>query len=142
MTYLMLSGLIAFVFGIIVLVSPIFFKDFCAMVDKLVFELDALIKPYRIAIGLILLIVSFWIFFVIRRYPELWYLSAVAVIALLIGVLYLFFPRWLDRLSEVANILVFPTKEYVMGACKFVGVIMLAAGLYILVIWYLLLPRL
>lgn len=137
MTYLTASGVISIIFGIVVLIAPLFLKDFCARVDRVLFTIDDLLSPLRELIGLALIAVAGALYYVQILYPSLKYLQVFWVVALVFGLLYLVFPNWLEALSAVANRTIFPTKEYVMGSCKLMGTIFILAGIYILIIVYL-----
>lgn len=137
MIYLLISGIVAIAFGTIILIAPIFLKKFCATIDKLIFNLDDLLQPLRAVIGVILILVATAVYYISFRYPEIQILNVIWVIAAIFGLLFLFFPNWLKTISKVADTVIFPTKEYVMSACRVCGVIILLAGVYILIIYCL-----
>lgn len=136
MTYLIVAGIIAVLAGIYMLIAPIFFKNFCTVVDKIIFILDEKIQQIKLIVGVLLLGVAAWVFYLSLN-PEIGrMLHPVWVIALIFGLLYLFFPRWLDTVSKVANKSIFPIDQYVLGSTKVIGLLLLISAAYIFYMVY------
>jgi len=134
--YLLFSGIVALVFGFIILLAPNFFKSLSFRVDRVVFVVDDLLNPFREWVGLTLIVIAGFGYFITVQYPSLIELRFVWLIALIFGVLYLVLPNWLDLFSRIANRFIFPTREYVMGSCKLIGTLLILAGIYILGMLY------
>ena len=117
--YLLVSGIVALVFGIIILFAPNFFKKLSSMVDRVVFVVDDLLYPFREWVGLMLILIAGLGYYVTVQYTSLLELRFVWGLALIFGLLYLVFPNWLAVFSRFANRFIFPTREYVMGSCKY-----------------------
>ncbi|MDD4178751.1 MAG: hypothetical protein PHH14_01710 [Candidatus Margulisbacteria bacterium] len=137
MGYLMGSGLLAVIVGIIILIADYVFIEFSAKVDKFILDLDTLLKPAKLLIGSLLVVLAVWFGYIAVKYQELWYFHILWPLALIFGALYLFHPDWLEALSKVANSVVFPTKERLRGFFKIIGILFLLAGIYILVMAYI-----
>ncbi len=136
MTYLIVAGIIAVLAGIYMLIAPIFFKNFCGVVDKIVFILDEQVQKIKLIVGFLLLAVAGWVFYLSLN-PEIGrLLHPVWVIALVFGLLYLFFPKWLESLSKIANKSIFPTDQYVLGSAKVIGLLLLLSAAYIFYMVY------
>ena len=63
MTYLIAAGIIAVLAGLYMLIAPLFFKNFCGLVDKIIFILDEQIQKAKLIVGLLLLAVAGWVFY-------------------------------------------------------------------------------
>ncbi len=135
--YLLVSGIVALVFGLIILFAPNFFKRLSSIVDRVVFVIDDLLYPIREGVGLALILIAGLGYYVTVQYSSYLELRFVWGIALIFGLLYLVFPNWLAVLSRFANRFIFPTREYVMGSCKLIGTSLILAAVYILVMVYL-----
>jgi len=136
MLYLIIAGIVALLAGLYMLVAPAMFKGLIEIVDRVVFVLDEQVQKFRFPVGLGLVLVAAWVFYISMN-PEIGaVLHPVWVIALIFGLLYLFFPKWLSALSQVANQSIFPTDNYVMGSSKVVGLFLLVAAAYIIYMAY------
>lgn len=134
--YLLVSGIVALVFGLIILFAPNFFKKLSSIVDRVVFVMDDLIYPFRELVGVALILIAGLGYYITLQYPSLYELRMVWGIALIFGLLYLVFPNWLAVFSRFANRFIFPTREYVMGSCKLIGASLILAAVYIFVMLY------
>jgi hypothetical protein len=134
--YLLVSGIVALVFGLIILFAPNFFKRLSSLVDRVVFVIDDLLYPFREWVGIALILIAGAGYYATVQYPTLFELRTVWVIALIFGLLYLVFPNWLAVFSRFANRFIFPTREYVMGSCKLIGAFLILAAVYIFVMIY------
>lgn len=132
MDYLIVAGMIALVFGAILLFTPSFFQSICLVCDRVLFNLDEKLEPYKTSVGIVLILVAGWFFYMALKYPPIaLMLHPVWIIVLTFGLLYLFLPDWLVRISEVTNRNVLPTDKYIMGACRIAGTILLVMSVYI-----------
>jgi len=133
MIWLIVSGLISLIAGAVLLVSDLFFSKVSEVTDKVVVDVDKVIKPYRIIIGWLLLLATVILGYAALVFPEYWQMHFIWPIALVFGLLFVAMPAIADTLSKYANVLIFPTKERLRGFYKVVGAILLIAGAYILV---------
>jgi hypothetical protein len=131
MAYLMVSGTVSLLFGLIFLFTPAFLGSFGQVFNRVVLFLDERLEPMKKGIGLLLVVVGAWLLYVVTRYPELGYLTWIWLICLSFGFLSLFFPHWLAWLSNLFNRVVFSTDEVVMGSRKIIGIILLIFAVYI-----------
>ena len=136
MEYLIASGSIALVFGLLLLFAPVFLGSFGALCNRVLMYLDEKLEPIKVWIGLFLLIVGGWVLYISANYPELGYLVAVWMICFIFGLLFLFFSNWLSWLSTISNRVIFTTDEVVMGARKLVGIVLLIISIYIFYMAY------
>jgi hypothetical protein len=136
MTYLFFSGWVGLIFGSLLMIAPNFFTDFFGRLDRVVFVIDDILSPFREIVGVLLLVAGGVILYVSSRYPALIVLRLVWVVAGVFGLLYLLLPNWLDVFSRFANRIIFPTRKYMVGTSKLIGLFILAGGVYILVMAY------
>ncbi len=142
MEYLIVAGMIALVFGAILLFTPSFFQSICLVCDRVLFNLDEGLQPYKKSVGIVLILVAGWFFFMAVKYPAIaLMLHPIWIIVLIFGLLYLFLPNWLIRISEVTNRNIFPTDKYIMGACRIAGTVLLIMSVYIFHASYILSRR-
>jgi hypothetical protein len=140
--YLVVAGMVALVFGAILLFTPSFFQSICLVCDRLLFNLDDTLQPYKNSIGIVLLLVAGWLFYMALRYPAVaLMIHPIWIIVLVFALLYIFLPNWLVRISEVTNRNVFPTDKYIMGACRVAGTVLLIMSVYIFHAAYILSRR-
>jgi uncharacterized membrane protein HdeD (DUF308 family) len=137
MIWLIISGVIALVTGIVILAADMFFIKVSAVTDKVVVDVDKVIRPYRVVIGWLLLLATIILAYAAFAFPGYWQMHFVWPVALVFGLLFVAMPAIADMLSKYANVLIFPTKERLRGFYKIVGTILIIAGAYILVTAYL-----
>ena len=132
MEYLIAAGIIALGCGILLLFTPNAFMRFCMFCDRVLFVLDEKLQAYQFSSGIVLVMVAVWLFFMAIRYRGMeCFIHPIWIIVLALGLLYLFFPKWLVWISSVSNRVIFSTDKYVMGACRIAGTILLIASVYI-----------
>ena len=137
MTYLLISGIVALVFAVLLLFSPDTVKRFGAnLFDSVDFSLDDKIKPYRLVVGIIFLLAAAWLFYESMSSPLAAFLHPIWVLSLIFGLLYLFLPNWVAILSQASNKNVFTLDEYILKFRKVIGVVVLVASAYIFYIAY------
>lgn len=136
MLFLIVSGIIALAAGIMILTADLLFFEFCSVMDKMVVDVDQVLKPFQAIVGWVLIGVGLILALVAFRYTEYWQMQVVWPLALAFGVLFALLPKLLDLLSNYANLVVFQTKEKLQGFCKFVGSFLVLAGAYILLTAY------
>jgi hypothetical protein len=130
--YLIFAGSIALFFGAVMLFTPGFLRGLSRFFDRLIIRLDRSLRSYSTSAGIVLFMIAAWFFYMSCRYPEgRTFLTPVWILCLIFAVLYLFFPPWLDWLTEVSDRNIFPTDEYVMGACRIAGIILMLTSVYI-----------
>jgi hypothetical protein len=131
MIWLIVSGIVVLVFGILFFFFGALCKHPSEVCDRVLFVLDDILNPYRIPVGIVLLAVGAWILYLVMQYPENYLLHLVWVILMVFGLFYVFLPHWQARISATMNRTVFNTDRFVMRFCKTVGVILLLAAAYI-----------
>ena len=131
----MIAGIVSLVFGLVLLLFPKYLKGLSAVVDRYLFVLDEYLRPYQKPAGFILLVVGGIMVIINLLYPALsLILAPVWVIAILFGLLFVAMPDRLKSITAVADAKVVDTDEYVQKSSRFVGIILLIAGLYMFVI--------
>lgn len=138
MGYLIAAGVIVLVVGLLLVLFKGFCEGTCKGLDKVVLVLDDVLNPFRILVGLILLLIGGWILYLAAMVvPEFGWLHPIWVILVLFGLIFLLSPHWLARISKVANKSIFSTEELVRRSGRIIGIIFILAGLYIFYTVYL-----
>jgi hypothetical protein len=131
--YLYVTGVMSLFFGLILLFTPNFFKKICLFFDRIVFKFDEKIMSYKASVGIVLIMVAGWLFYMTTRYPEISpIIHPFWIIILIFGIFYLFFPGWMAWLSNITDRNIFLTNEYVLGASRIFGAVFIIVGIYIL----------
>ncbi|MFC1637393.1 hypothetical protein ACFL1W_00075 [Candidatus Margulisiibacteriota bacterium] len=126
------AGLISFLAGLVLLLTPRLFSRFCIFCDRIVFTIDDKMIAYRNSSSIVLIMIAVWFFFMAISYPGVArLLHPLWILLLFLGLLYLFFPDWLRRLINISDRSVFPTDQFVMGACRVAGIFLVVASVYI-----------
>ncbi|MDD5382534.1 MAG: hypothetical protein PHH60_02650 [Candidatus Margulisbacteria bacterium] len=131
MEWLLVIGIIALVFSLLLLFSRDLIAVLGEVFNKPVNFIDEKLKAIRMPAGIAMVIIGGWIISVAFSYSQLWYLHIVGTLILLFGLLYLFMPGWLDWLSNVSSLLLMSTDEQIIGARKSLGVILLVSAIYL-----------
>lgn len=138
MGWLITAGTVGIFMGLLLLSSAEVLRRFWGYLNSPIAYIDSALEGVRVPVGVTLLIVGGWIISVAFNYPTLWYLYLLGGIILLFGLFYLFIPRWMERLSGLADQLLFSTDELVLGTRKSFGIILIVVGIYIYYAAYLL----
>ncbi len=133
MLYLILAGLVALVVGVVFFFFISFCKHPCEYFDRVLLVLDEKLNPFRLLVGVVLLAVGAWILYLAFNYPEYPLMYALGGFLFVFGVLFVFFPHWLSKISEISNRTVFHTDKFVGNACKGIGLLLVLSAIYILV---------
>ncbi|MBI5699761.1 hypothetical protein HZC35_05645 [Candidatus Saganbacteria bacterium] len=136
MWYLLFSGLLGMVFGMLVLFFPTFLEMLNKVIDrelKYSFEQDHI--P-RLINGLVLLLASLFLILTGNWYPELWALFYTGVLAMVFGILFIFFPRFLGFLNDLGNLVVIAPEEAGTFQRIVSGIILLLMSTYILFTYF------
>ncbi|MBU0687278.1 MAG: hypothetical protein KKB81_05445 [Candidatus Margulisbacteria bacterium] len=119
------------VFGVTLLFAPRYLTQVCAFWNKVIFSLDELLKPYKYVVGIIFIALAGWIALLAFRSSELGLLHPFWLVLLFFGLLYLFFPNFLDWLSKSAGKSVLQMDEFVVGAYKLYSIILILVSIYL-----------
>jgi hypothetical protein len=130
MSYLLVCALISLCFGLLFLVSPDVLGKLGTALNVVLFTLNGQTLRYRVWIGIVLLAIAAWIFYVGMQFP-VWYMIAAWIVPLVFGLLFLFLPGWLSWLSKASNAMLFSTDELAIGWRRVIGIALIVAGLYI-----------
>lgn len=130
MEWIITSGVIALIVGLILVTNGIM-RWLTGVLDKPVAYLDEKLNSMRFVSGIVLVIIGGWFVSLAFSYQSLWYFHLLGVVALFVGLLYLFLPGWLKVFSQVADRLVFSTDDYIFAARRTVGIILIIAAVYI-----------
>ena len=131
MSYLLFCALVGLCFGLLFLISPAVLGKLGAMLNVVLFTLNGQTLRYRFWIGIVLLAIAAWIFYVGLQFP-VWYMVALWMVPLIFGLLFLFLPGWLTWMSKASNAMLLPTDELAIGWRRVIGIALIVAGLYIL----------
>src|SRR3989338_7032347 len=129
MEYLWFSALVSLIFGLLLLFLPEVLGALGSVLNAALFTLNGWTLRYRLWLGLVLLIMGGWEFYVSLQSPAP-SIPAGWIVAVVFGLLFLFLPDWLERLSGAANTILFSTDELVMGWRRVVGTVLIVASIY------------
>ncbi len=129
MDYLWFCALVSLVFGLLFLASPDVLGALGTVCNAALFVLNGQTMRFRVWIGIILLIIAAWVFYVGLQLP-VWYLTVTWLVALAFGLLYLFLPEWLSWLSKASNAMLLSTDELMIGWRRVIGVVLVVASVY------------
>ena len=132
MYMLFFSGIVAVIFGLILMLSANILGKAGEVGNKTLLVLDEKISPLRLFIGAMLLILGVWMLVNVFSYPQFWYINIIGVLAIFFGLLFMVFPHSLEVLSNIFNTVLLSTDEIVLAIRKIVGIVLLIAGSYIL----------
>lgn len=130
MDYLWFCALVSLVFGFLFLASPDLLGSLGTVFNAALFVLNGQTTRYRFWIGLGLLAIAAWVFYVGLQLT-VWYLTVTWIVALAFGLLYLLLPGWLNWLSKASNAMLLSTDELMIGWRRVIGVALIVAGAYI-----------
>lgn len=133
MIYLFICAAVSFLFGFFLLLSPGILGLLGAFCNKIILTIDEKLWRFRIALGIILIVIAAWKLYVIVNYElwDVWHIHVPWVVSIIFGLLFLLFPFILKRFSEISNQTVLSTDELVMAGRKIVGIIFIIISLYI-----------
>lgn len=94
-------------------------------------HIDNIINSFRMPAGILLIIIGGWVISVAFNYPALWYFHAIGITIIFFGLLYLFLPSWLARLSQVADQMIFSTDELILDSRHAMGMVLIGVSLFI-----------
>ena len=138
MGYLIAAGIIVLVVGILLAFFKGFCEGTCKGLDRVILVLDDVLNPYRILVGLVIAAVGCWMLYLVAMVvPGYLWLHPIWVILILFGLIFIFSPHWLARISKIANKSIFSTEELVRRSGRIIGIIFILAGLYIFYTVYL-----
>ena len=130
MSYLFFCALVSLIFGLLFLVSPEVLGTMGSVFNAGLFTLDSLIMRYRLWLGIVLLAIAAWIFYVGLQFA-VWYIIASWMVALGFGLLFLFLPGWLPWLSKASNAMLVSTDEIILGWRRVIGIGLIVSSIYI-----------
>ena len=137
MEWLITSGIISLFFGLLLLFSKNALLFLGGFFNRPVVIIDDLVKNVRVPAGLVLTLTGLWIIYSAFCCIELWFLHLAGVLVLFFGLLYLFWPQWLEWSSSVADRLLFTTDVFVVGFRKGLGITLIVVAVYLFYSAYL-----
>ena len=138
MVFLLMVGIIELVVGMVLLLAPEPFKGLCGFCDKVFWDIDKRIEPYKFWVGISGMILGGWLLYLAFRFPEASpLLHPFWIIFLFFSVLYMFLPHWMVRISKAAHRKVLPVDEYIMGTRRISGFIFVVVSIYIFYLSYM-----
>lgn len=132
MSYLILIGIVAILFGLLLLLSPENLKGLSSACDKVILKIDDIVLQSRTPMGIALLIAGFLILWLVWPYLSLWGLNIVVLLALIFCLLLIFFPKALEYLRRWSDRSAFSVDNFVLAARKTVGTLLIIAGIFII----------
>jgi hypothetical protein len=137
MAWLLFSGIISLLFGMILLSSRKALLLLGRFLNKPVIIVDDMIRAVRIPAGTVLVLLGAWVVYAAFCCVELWYLHLIGVLSLFFGFLYLFLPHWLEWFSRVSDRSLFSTDVFVIGFRKGLGILFAVVAIYLFYSAYL-----
>jgi hypothetical protein len=131
MLWILASGAIALVTGLIFLFPSSLVRTFSNLFNRMIADVDKELYHVRIVAGIILILVATWLVLTGMAYPSLGYLGYIGGIIIFFGVLYLVLPGWLGPISGVADHVLLTVDDYVIAARRPIGVLLILASIYI-----------
>jgi hypothetical protein len=136
MSWLVAAEMVSLLAGLLLLWADNLHK-LSVLLNKPIFYLDGLVNSVKVPAGILLVIGGGWLISVALGYPSIWCLGLVGAVLILFGLLYLFLPNWLVPLSKISDKFIFSTDDFVLGARKSIGIILIVSALYIFFAVYL-----
>jgi hypothetical protein len=137
MGWLVTAEIVSLLTGLLLLLADDNLHKISLLLNKPIFYLDGAVNSVKVPAGIMLVIIGGWLVSVALGYPALWALGAVGALLVLFGLLYLFQPNWLAPLSKISDKFIFSTDDFVLGARKSIGIILIVCSLYIFFAVYL-----
>ncbi len=137
MGWLVTAELVSLLAGVLLLMANRKLSKLGEFLNRPFIYFDNVVNSIKMPAGIVLVLAGGWFLSVAVQYPALWALGVVGALLLLFGFLYLFVPAWLGSLSKISNQLLFSTDDFVMGARKSIGLILIVCALYIFFAVYL-----
>jgi hypothetical protein len=135
MAYLWICAIVSLVFGLLFIASPAILGALGSIFNAALFTLNGWLMRYRFWLGLLLVVVGAWLFYIGLQYPE-WYITTAWVVAIVFGLLFLFLPNWLTWLSNASDSVLLSTDNLAMGWRRIIGIALVVAGIYIVYALY------
>ena len=135
MEFMVGAGIICLIFGALLVFAPIVLGSVGRVCNQVVMYLDEKLNPFRLWIGILLLLIAAWFIYMAVSVPAAIF-TVVWVVALVFGLLFLFFPNWLAWLSRISNTVIFSTDDFVMGSRMVIGILLLIIGVYLFFMAY------
>ena len=129
MSYLLTCALISLFFALLLLGAPKLLGALGDWANKTLGVFDGWLLGFRLWIGLGLLVLGGWMMYVSVNYPNP-FLTAVWLLTVAFGLLFLLFPGWLKWLSTVSNVVLLSTDDLILGTRRIVGIVLLIVSLY------------
>jgi hypothetical protein len=130
MEWLVTAEIISLLAGLLLLFAGENLRRLGKFFNQPIVYIEGLLNSIRIPAGLTLIIAGGWMISVAASYPDLWYLYATGAPVLFFGLLYLFLPDWIDSLSKLADQLLFSTDDFILGARRSIGIVLIVAAVY------------
>ncbi|MFA4967489.1 MAG: hypothetical protein WC624_04650 [Candidatus Margulisiibacteriota bacterium] len=131
MYYMILIALISLSFGLLLLLSPEKLEWLSAISNKNLINTDAVLMSARNTAGVLMLIAGGLMFWLVFPYPGLWAINIISAIALVFGLLFLFFPKGLKSLLEFSDRNILSKDDFVVGSRKSFGILLIILSVYI-----------
>ena len=137
MGWLVTAEIVSLLTGFLLLLADKNIHKLSRFLNKPLFYLDGMVNSVKIPAGIVLVIVGGWLVSVALGYQSLWFLGLMGVVVIVFGLFYLFLPNWLVPLSKISDKFIFSTDDFVLGARKSIGIILIVCALYIFFAVYL-----
>jgi len=136
MWFLLLSGILGLGLGLLLIFLPYLLKVISRATDWTVISVEDSTLPARLMTGLAQILIGLWLIQTGRTYAELWALFYIGILAIFFGILLIFFHKFLLKLNEWGNMVLFSEAEVGMWQRIIYGTIILLMGFYILYVYF------
>lgn len=130
MGWIIASGTISLLFGLILFFSRPIFESLSRFFNQPVLIIEDKVNKIRVCAGVFFLVAGGWMVVNAVAYPALWYLSIAGGVVIIFGILYIFIPSWVRWLSRAADHFLLSTDDFIIEARKIIGLILIAAAVY------------
>jgi len=130
--YLVVSGLVSLVFGILFIVAPNkFWERMGSLVNKPVLMVERELRNYHFPAGFLFLTLGTWLSFLVIGDPALWYFHFLGVLFGVVGLFYIFTPDWLLWISNLSGKVVITFDEIAIASRVSLGIVLVMVSIYI-----------
>lgn len=131
-TYLVFSGLVSLIFGILFLLAPErFWQGVARLFNKPVIYVESGLRAYHFPVGFLFLILGTWLIFLVLADPALWYFHLIGIMFVVAGLLYIFAPDWLLWFSNMSGREIITFDQIAIASRVSLGIVLILVSIYI-----------
>jgi len=132
LAFLFISGITSLLFGILLLLAPARFWNWVGNIfNKPVIFVENQLRNYNFPVGFIFLVLGAWLMFLAVGDPGIWFFYVIGTVFVILGLLYIFVPDWLLRVSIFSGKVIIAFDQIAIASRTSLGVVLILASLYI-----------